>query len=371
MFLSICVCVYTCPSKCVCVFLLTCKRAWTLKHMSLLYMGVRRKQCMYCTPVCLFHISTLYACVCLHACVHAFMLACMCYMSKYVCVSTHTHRQTRYKCVCVHLALSDLPPGLYGPNQMVGNINFTIPSPHLSPPPSPPLSLNNFSPLLPLLPSSSSPFPLHPSSVSCSLWRCDYVPPLSTSDLRVQCVYVCVHLHVCVWWLVGDLSNPALGIVQHNSRTTSPDECLHSQLQPFHLLQPSLPCCCLLLLLLLCKKKKKKKQLKQDKNKLEHKQCTWKKKKKNSKGRCVGVCVGRWFFSRGSHYLSFIPEKSLPDLFEHSRMNAISSKRLTQGLSVGYIFLIFLLFCYCACLIISPLKGSDFLHKHRKLRKPV
>lgn len=37
--------------------------------------------------------------------------------------------------LCVHVALSDLPPGLCGPNQMVGNINFTIPfssSPFLS-----------------------------------------------------------------------------------------------------------------------------------------------------------------------------------------------------------------------------------------------
>lgn len=35
----------------------------------------------------------------------------------------------------VHVALSDLPSGLCGPNQMVGNINFTIPfssSPFLS-----------------------------------------------------------------------------------------------------------------------------------------------------------------------------------------------------------------------------------------------
>lgn len=134
--------------------------------------------------------------------------------------------------VCVHVALSDLPPGLYGPNQMVGNINFTIPSP----PPSPPLSSSNFFSILALLPSSSSPPSLLPSSVSCFLWRCDYVPPLSTSDLRALCVCVaiCMCTCVCVWWLVGDLSSPALGIVRRNSRTTSPDECLHSQLQPLH-----------------------------------------------------------------------------------------------------------------------------------------
>ena len=94
-----------------------------------------------------------------------------------------------YACVCVggvrvHVALSDLPSGLYGPNQMVGNINFTITSPPPPPPllPFPPLSLYMFSSLL--APPSSSPPSLLPSSLPYSLRRCDYVPPLSTSDLR-------------------------------------------------------------------------------------------------------------------------------------------------------------------------------------------
>lgn len=56
------------------------------------------------------------------------------------------------------------------------------------------------------------------------------------------------------------------------------------------------------------KKKKKEKQLKQDKNKLEHKQCTWKKKKKvKTAQEGTWECVwGSDSPVGGSHYLSFI-----------------------------------------------------------------
>lgn len=117
----------------------------------------------------------------------------------------------------------------------------------------------------------------------------------------------------------------------------------------------------------------KKKQLKLDKNKLEHKQCTWKKKTKTAR---EGVCECVWGSDSSvglhtTHYLCFMLEKILLDLLEHSRMNAISSKKLTQLLNVGYIFLIFPLCCKCACLTLSFLKGSDYFTSIESWGKPL
>lgn len=85
-------------------------------------------------------------------------------------------------CMCVWVTLSDLPPGLYGPNQMVGNINFTI----LSPPPPP---LSSYYP-----PAPSSPLPLS-SPRSPEMWLRS-----SSEHHWTEGLSVCVVCLVTAWW---------------------------------------------------------------------------------------------------------------------------------------------------------------------------
>lgn len=210
MYSSVCVC--TCLSKCVCRLTYVCANVCVCEN------------CM--NPLCVF----LHACESehrmsvLHACVPAFMFTCIYCISQSVCVFVC------YECLCACGSIWSASWALW-PRSNGRKHQFHYPVSSSSP--SPPLSLYNFSSCL-ALPPSSSPPSLLPSSVPHSLRRCDYV---SSSEHQWSkgfsvCVWMCVS--VCVWWLVGDLSSPALRIVWRNSRTTSPDECLHSQLQPLH-----------------------------------------------------------------------------------------------------------------------------------------
>lgn len=97
------------------------------------------------------------------------------------------------------------------------------------------------------------------------------------------------------------------------------------------------PAALLLSFLLLCKKKKN--AIKAGQKQAGTQAVYLEKEEKNSKGRGVRVCVWGGDSSVGlhtTHYLCFMLEKILLDLLEHSRMNAISSKKLTQLLNVRY-----------------------------------
>lgn len=162
-------------------------------------------------------------------------------------------------CMCVRVTLSDLPPGLYGPNQMVGNINFTI----LSPPPPPLSSYYPSAPSSPLLLSSPRSPEMWLRSSSEHHWS--------------EGFSVCVVCLVTAWW--SEQLNTAYCVAQFMddvSRWMLPFTNTASPL--------AAALAALLLPFLLLWGKKKKKQLKRDKNKQEHKWFTSKIKKEQQEG---------------------------------------------------------------------------------------
>lgn len=281
----------TCVPTYVCV-----RIAWILCVFSYMHVSLNT-ECQCCMLVCL-HLCLLAFTVYHNPCV------CLCVMS-----------------VCVHVALSDLPRGLYGPDQMVGNINFTIPSP-----PPPPLLLSPciISPLV--LPSPPAPLLLLSSPPRC-LTLCGGVitfPPLSTSDLRGSvCASGCVYLCVFGDWLVIWAARRCVLCGAIHGRRLQMNASIHN----YSLSISCSPLCLVVVFSSSLQEKRKKKQLKQDKNKLEHKQCTWKKTAREGVWECVcgAVILQSGFILHTISIWTFMHE-------------CISSKRLTRLLNVGYIF---------------------------------
>lgn len=113
-----------------------------------------------------------------------------------------------------------------------------------------------------------------------SLRRCDYVPPLSTSDLRASVCILCVRVEclVTAWW--SEQLCAAFCVAQFTDSVSRWMPPFTNTASPLAAALGAL----LLSFLVLCEGKRR--QLKWDKNKLEHKCFTWKIKRNNRK-RCL------------------------------------------------------------------------------------
>ncbi len=206
-----CVCVSTCLSKCVCV--------WCVWEKETLH-----------ESLCVFLHPCEWVCVCV--CSHAFV-----------------YQNLRVYCVCACGSIWSASWALW-PKSNGRKHQFHHPVSSSSPLSS--SLLVRF--LLPLLPQLLSSF-FPPLLVPCSPRRCDYVPPLSTSDLRGS---VCARLHVCIcvclvtaWWS----EQPAAA---HCAAQFTDD--VSRWMPPFTITASPLAAAfaaLLLSFLLLCKKKKK------------------------------------------------------------------------------------------------------------------
>lgn len=189
------------------------------------------------------------------------------------------------------LYLSDLPLRLSGPNQMVGNIN---------PPPS----------------SSHSS------------------PGVIMSSPEHQRSRTSLHACVCArlfgdWSVIWAARCCTLCVAIHRRRLQ-----MNASIHKYSL---SISCSPRLLVVVFSsplQKKRGKKAIKAGQKRARMQVVYLEKEKKSKRKRCGSVTVCGVVILQQGATLS---------LFEHSRMNEISSERLSQPLSVGYIFMISLL----------------------------